>query len=334
MEDIPITEAQILGLFLESVFWGMYLITFVYCLRTLLFGLNFEIKRPSEINWPMVVITLLMCVLATLDTAVGLLHLIQAFVLYTGPGGPTEEFSNISDWINVVKGFDIILQTIMGDGMLIFRCWVVYGKSWLVIAASMLLYVGSTVTGIMILRIEGTLHLHVLITGASAIKPLITSFWILTIVQNILTTTLLFSRIWKVDQQNSQFSYSGSTGGKKKRTRLRQLNQVILESGLLYTTMAFLSFITFITNSNSTYGVSDVHVIMVGINFNLIIIRADRRATEEQTMLKHSRTLHLQALPGPGSDNSTDPKSGTMMSGVSEGMDFAAFSKMTSTGTV
>ncbi|KAJ7037807.1 hypothetical protein C8F04DRAFT_1329070 [Mycena alexandri] len=315
MEDFPITEAQILGLFLESVFWGIYLITFFLCLRSLLFTPNYELKRFSEINWPMLVVTLLMCVLATLDVAVGLLHNIQAFVLYNGPGGPTQEFSNISDWINVVKGFDIILQTILGDGMLIFRCWVVYGKSWLVVAFSLLLYLGSGVCGAMILRIEGTLRLHVLITGASSIKPLILSFWVLTIVQNILTSALLIFRIWRVDQQNTQFVYGGTgSSDKKRQSQLRRVIRVILESGLLYTTMAFLSFVTFAVNSNSTYGVSDVHVQMVGITFNLIIFRADRRAVEEQTMMKGATaTLHLQVLQGPTS-------SGTMMSGeLSEG---------------
>ncbi|KAJ7151024.1 hypothetical protein C8R46DRAFT_824008, partial [Mycena filopes] len=273
-EDFPITEAQIVGLFLESVFWGIYLITLVLCLRSLLFTTNFGFKRLQDINWPMLVVALAMCVLATLDVAVGLLHNIEAFVLYTGPGGAEAEFGNISDWINVVKGFDIILQTALGDGMLIYRCWVVYGKSWLVIAFSLLLYAGSSVCSIMILRIEATLRSHVLVTGAGSLKPLILSFWVLTIVQNILTTGLLIFRIWRVDQQNSQFGYgTSSSSGKRKTSRLRQLIRVILESGALYTTMAFLSFVTFVVNSNSTYGVTDVHVEMVGITFNLIIIR-------------------------------------------------------------
>jgi hypothetical protein len=103
MDEFPITEAQIVALFLESVFWGFYLVTFVPCLHLLLFKSSWELKRLSEINWPMLLVALGMCVFATLDVAIGLMHNIQAFVLYSGVGGALEEFSNISDWVNVVK---------------------------------------------------------------------------------------------------------------------------------------------------------------------------------------------------------------------------------------
>lgn len=103
MDKFPITEAQIVGLFLESVFWGFYIITFVLCLRSLLFEATWELKRPSKLNWPMLLVTLAMCIFATLDVAIGLMHNIEAFVLYTGPGGALEEFSNISDWVNIIK---------------------------------------------------------------------------------------------------------------------------------------------------------------------------------------------------------------------------------------
>jgi hypothetical protein len=136
MEDFPITEAQIVALFMESVFWGIYLVTFFLSLRSLLFTNNFERRRFSTINWPMVVVVFAMCSFATLDVAVGLLHNIQAFVLYKGAGGAAEEFSNISDWVNITKvgltipsplcpilnafqTVDVLVQTTLGDGMLV-----------------------------------------------------------------------------------------------------------------------------------------------------------------------------------------------------------------------
>lgn len=69
----------------------------------------------------------------------------------------------------------------------IFRCWKVYSKSWRVVAFSILLYLGGTACAVMILRVEATLHSHTLITSNS-LNPLILSFWVLTIVQNIITT--------------------------------------------------------------------------------------------------------------------------------------------------
>ncbi|KAJ7719956.1 hypothetical protein B0H16DRAFT_1218975, partial [Mycena metata] len=298
-EDFPITEAQIVGLFLESVFWGIYLVTFFLCLRSLLFKANFELKWFSDLNWPMLLVTLIMCVFSTLDVAIGLMHNIQAFILYKGPGGASQELSRISDWVNIIKTVDVLLQTTLGDGMLIFRCWMVYSKSWPVVVFSMLLWLGGSVCTVMIIRIEATLRSDTLITSDS-LKPLILSFWILTIVQNILTTGLLVFRIWRVDQQNARFAYhTNSSSANKRQSKLRQVMRVIIESGLMYTTIALITFITYIANSNSTYGVSDVEVQMVGITFNLIIIRADRRAVEGQTTKVASTTLPLQMIRRP-----------------------------------
>ncbi|KAJ7844902.1 hypothetical protein B0H14DRAFT_3868192 [Mycena olivaceomarginata] len=294
VENFPITEAQIVGLFLESVFWGIYLVTFFLSLRSLLFSKNFDRRRLSDLNWPMLVVIFAMCSFATLDVAVGLLHNIQAFVLYKGSGGAAEEFSNISDWVNITKAVNVLGQTTLGDGMLIFRCWKVYSKSWRVVAFSILLYLGGTACAVMILRVEATLHSHTLITSNS-LNPLILSFWVLTIVQNIITTGLLVFRIWRVDRENTRFAYNASQGG---QSRLHQVMRIVIESGLMYTTIAFLTFITQITNSNSTYGVSDVEVQVVGITFNLIIIRAHNRATEGQpTVGNNSVPLHMLRRP-------------------------------------
>jgi hypothetical protein len=82
MDKFPIMEAQIVALFLESVFWGFYIITFVLCLRSLLFKSSWDLKRRSEINWPMLLVALAMCVLGTLDVSISLIHNIKAFVLY------------------------------------------------------------------------------------------------------------------------------------------------------------------------------------------------------------------------------------------------------------
>ncbi|KAF8208494.1 hypothetical protein K438DRAFT_1812301 [Mycena galopus ATCC 62051] len=273
MADFPITEAQLVGLFLESVFWGIYLVTFFLCLRALLFNAELEPRRLRDLNWPMLAIVLVMGTFATLDVVIGLLHNIQAFVIFKGPGGAAGEFSNISDWVNIIKTVDVVAQTTIGDGMLIFRCWVVHSRSWRVVALSILLWLGSTACAVMIVRVEATLHSNTLITSSS-LDPLVLSFWVITIVQNILTTGLLIRHIWRVDQKTSFFAYrSDSQNG---QTRLGQAIRIVVESGLIYTAIAILTFITQVINSNSTYGVSDVEVQVVGITFNLIIIRAHR----------------------------------------------------------
>ena len=74
-------------------------------------------KAPYKYN--MIIVALLMFLFATLDVAFGLRHNLDAFIYYTGPGGPKAEFAIISYWVNVMKSADYVAQTFIGDGMLV-----------------------------------------------------------------------------------------------------------------------------------------------------------------------------------------------------------------------
>ena len=100
MSDFPVDVAQLVALFMEAVTYGIYVVTLALCVRSLFWGRH---GLKATVNWPMAAVTALMCVFATLDVALGLRHNLEAFVYYTGPGGPAAEFDNISYWVNVMK---------------------------------------------------------------------------------------------------------------------------------------------------------------------------------------------------------------------------------------
>ena len=98
---------------------GMVLITVAYGLRVLLWSRDGHLKSRASINWVMVGATLAMFTIATLEMAFGLLHMLQAFIWYPGPGGAIDEFEDISNWVNVMRTADYILQTFIGDGIMV-----------------------------------------------------------------------------------------------------------------------------------------------------------------------------------------------------------------------
>lgn len=100
--NFPIDEAQIVGLFMECICFGIYLVTLAQCLRALLWS-DMEHGFKSNVNWPMLTVALLLCIFATLDVAFGLRHNLDAFVYYYKPGGAKAEFAIISYWVNVMK---------------------------------------------------------------------------------------------------------------------------------------------------------------------------------------------------------------------------------------
>lgn len=101
MPSFPVTEAQIVALFMEAVSYGIYVVTLALCIRALFW--DRQGTRKKAVNWPMVVVMVLMAVFATLDMSLGLKHNLDAFIFYTGPGGAAAEFDNISYWVNVMK---------------------------------------------------------------------------------------------------------------------------------------------------------------------------------------------------------------------------------------
>ena len=100
--SFPVAEAQLVALFMEAVTYGIYVVTFALCARALFWDRQ-GLKNRRAINWPMVVVMVLMSIFATLDVALGLRHNLDAFIFYTGPGGAAAEFDNISYWVNVMK---------------------------------------------------------------------------------------------------------------------------------------------------------------------------------------------------------------------------------------
>ncbi|KAJ3878312.1 hypothetical protein F5051DRAFT_232493 [Lentinula edodes] len=317
---LGISEAQLLGLFLASVFWGMFLITFVQSIRYLLWDLKGNLKPLSIINWPLLIVAALLAFLSTFDVALGLMHNIEAFIFYTGPGGSAARFTGLTDWVNILKTCNVVFGKLISDGVLVYRCWVVYNKRWLVIAFPLLLWLGYLGLAIFVIYLEASAdNPHVLLTGPglSDLTPSITSGWTMSLVNNILATGLIVYRIWRVDQENSAYAVQSVSsrsraffGRSSRRTRLQNVTRIIIESGFLYTTIALITFITFLTGSNSFYATSDAELQILSIAFNLIIIRISTRPEENysvQTTRPHHPSFPLRTFTSVAESTSPAP---------------------------
>lgn len=68
----------------------------------------------------MVVVTVAMFTIATLEMGFGLQHVLEAFIYFKGSGGAKEEFADISNWVNVMRTADYVAQTFIGDGIMVY----------------------------------------------------------------------------------------------------------------------------------------------------------------------------------------------------------------------
>jgi hypothetical protein len=303
---LGISEAQLLGVFLASVFWGMFLITFVQCMRYLLWDSKGYLKSASTINWVILTVALLLASISTFDVALGLMHSIEAFILYTGPGGSTARFTELTDWVNILKTCTNAFGNLINDGVLIYRCWVIYNKKWLVISLSLVIWLGDLALTIFLIFLEASAsNPRRLLTGSeSALTPTITSWWTLSLFNNLFSTGLIVYRLWRVDKNNSLYAVPESVpssqgffnGRYSKRTRLQRVIRIIVESGLLSATASLITFVTYLSNSNAFYPTSDAELQILSIAFNLIIIRIHSHPNEDYSM--HSgRSHNLPTFP-------------------------------------
>ena len=99
MVDTTPTEAHLARLFLGSILCGVHLVSFGFCMKTLVWAKS----RWGDINWAMLIVSFALITNATFDAAVNFEQALQAFVFNEAHGGALEVYLNISSWYNVVK---------------------------------------------------------------------------------------------------------------------------------------------------------------------------------------------------------------------------------------
>ncbi|KAJ6506927.1 hypothetical protein C8R45DRAFT_1069831, partial [Mycena sanguinolenta] len=281
MPEISQPAAELIEHSVGCMLYGIYVVTFGIAERRLLITDSGRWKRRSEIRWVMLVVSILLFVNVTVDMSVATITLLDAFVFYTGPGGAAHIFSNGSGWQTMTKTFCVPFQSLLGDSVLIYRCYWLWNKSWAVIALPLLIWFTNVALAMRILDVlsqisEGA----VLSTGVS---PWFEAFWSLTISINIITTSLIVFRIWMVERQNKKFpaQLALTTGSTHSRTLSLAMRNII-ESGMIYTFASILELAFHSVQSNMLYIVSALEMHSVGITFNLIIIRGAQIAQQPQ----------------------------------------------------
>lgn len=143
----------------------------------------------------------------------------------------------------------------------IYRCWVVWVRNYYVTILPLLLYFANFTCAIVITWKELNANAASVVEISSE-KPWFFAITALTIPLNVITTSTSLSsrdlcsmrpgfivfRIWSIDRRNWRHFPRGA-----RPTSLNNVMRIIIESGLLYTTSAIISFCTYIANSNAFY---------------------------------------------------------------------------------
>ncbi|KAG2136052.1 hypothetical protein DEU56DRAFT_367205 [Suillus clintonianus] len=257
---IPLDSANVLSTSLECMLYGFSALMFMGTVWALTYKC-----RIQDVNRPIAVVAILLFMISTAHIVVDIIRAEDGLVKYrdTFPGGPAGFFGDITQKSYAIKHALYLLQTLLADGVVIYRCYVVWQSVWVIIAPSML-WCGSVVTGV---------AANYFISQASSsevifAKPLgqwITAFVILTMTTNFLSSGLLAYRIWKIERDCSPIRATKST--------MMPIVRVLMDAAVLYSVTLVTTLICFLCSNNGQLVLVDLAVPIMSIAFYMVLIR-------------------------------------------------------------
>jgi hypothetical protein len=282
-----VRQAQIIGLFIETLFYGMHWVTFGVCLRCLLWDSHGAFLATSQLKRGLLTMSVALFIVSTLDVALGVVNDYNGLV---SPG--SQDTLNTPNWLTVSRVVFLGIQNLIGDSIWVYRCWIIYNRRWSVILVPCILFLAVlglsfTIAGLEPETVPGPL------AQAGTTTLMIAIVYCISFVSSLLTTVLIAHRLWKVDRdlhhmQSSRVSSATPRNLRlePRRSRIGQAMLLVIESGIMFTTTEFFSMLAFFLKSNMCYVATYTDIQVIPIAFNLIVIRLHMAKEEnfEETM--------------------------------------------------
>ncbi|KAJ3748814.1 hypothetical protein DFH05DRAFT_1456767 [Lentinula detonsa] len=238
-------ESKLVSIFIQTLLYGAYTVVFVLTIWILVW------RRPAgqDINKLMLWISIVMFILATMHICVNYTRIFMAFITYrNAEGGPAAFFNILSNFTQIFGSAIYVTQTLVGDSVVLVRCYIVWGRQWYIVAFPMLLLLGSTASGIGILY--SFAHIGDTQIFALELQNWIVSFFSLTLSTNFICTALVAYRIcWN------------------------PVMLLVIESGAIYSATLLSLLILYKAESWFQYVLLDAISPIVGLVFSMIIVR-------------------------------------------------------------
>ncbi|KAG0706627.1 hypothetical protein DFH29DRAFT_134836 [Suillus ampliporus] len=270
MGGIPLVKATFLGLFLETLFYGIFFALYWLTLFILL-------KKPGMQRQLLIpVVTLLLCI-ATAHLIVDFFRGLEAFVFQADTIGATVYYSNLASPLDLASTALYIIQTTLADGVLVWRCYVLNNRSlFIAIPGCIVLLVSEAIACYVVWAIS---RLRPLTTTSFADSACIITFYISTMFTSVIcTSTSIAPDLQAPDDQIN----AALIAWRIYRTRhflsdglatLSPIIIVIFESGALYATSVFALLLAFRIGSNAQFIMLDIITPIMGITFCLIVLQ-------------------------------------------------------------
>ncbi|KAF7792585.1 hypothetical protein EIP86_003679 [Pleurotus ostreatoroseus] len=259
--QIPLDRAYLSAIWLETLFYVMLTIR----------------RRTPKINKLLVLIATTMFCFSTAHVSLGFQRLIEGFiVLRNQPGGPAAFFSDVSIPANVVKVGIHTVNSVIGDSVVVWRCWLVWSKDWKMCVLPIVLIIASAVCGFaQTVYFAKAKKLHS--AFAHILQVWNGSLFSLSLATNVTVTVLIALRVWYM------FRFDGVS---LHNFRYWRVLLIIIESGMVYSIALICEITLYFLDSNAFYIVYDPIAQLTAIVPTMIIVLAAMQLTSNDV---HSR---------------------------------------------
>ncbi|EKM60360.1 uncharacterized protein PHACADRAFT_203573 [Phanerochaete carnosa HHB-10118-sp] len=269
MASILPPAGELLGLILQTLLYGAYLILYVASLY-FLYGGNFDTKRRGRKSPNKAVLLggIALLLTATPQWIIQVVRVWTAFINHADtPNGPLLYLSDLRAPLSIARLSLYVVEVFVSDLILIARLWIVWGRDWRIAAAPVLTWVGLVVCGCMY-----TYEISRLPPGVNFFRSS-SANWVaaglaLTLFTNFYCTGLLSWKIW-----SSQRAVQRALSGGYKPSTARRILATLIESAALYSVASLIIVIAYFAQSFASFTCISLMAPLVGISYCLIIVR-------------------------------------------------------------
>ncbi|KAF8199195.1 hypothetical protein K438DRAFT_1583380 [Mycena galopus ATCC 62051] len=190
--------------------------------------------------------SIVMFILATIHVSMNGFRVIVGYVDYgSAPGGPVSFLGVISSCARIfIQISRYTIQSILGDAMAVYRCWILWNKRSVFIILPCCLLTVSLIAGCMVTVLFATSNPEASIF-APRLTHWITVFYSVAVTQNVITTGLMALRLWTADRQSARIRIGGGL--------VLPVLRILLESAALYLFVEILLLALYSVNYNAQF---------------------------------------------------------------------------------
>jgi hypothetical protein len=264
------------------VLYGINVTVFIDCIRVLH---RKGIKNASAIY--LFVTAIALFVFVTMHLIVDINRNMDAFTTHSTIENYADKYyAKFAAFQDIFKSAIYTVATLCADAFIVYRCFIVWGKNYLVIIAPILLFLADIAIGIL-----WTFTVSQVPPGGNIftddLSSRIRAFYGITMSLNIVCTGLLSFKIWHIQSKLSRYST-------RYNSHLLRVIPIIIESGAVYSVLLIILIILWATGNKAMFIFLNPTCTVIGIVFSSVITRIGSGVSygdEHSDTTSRSRTL-------------------------------------------